>query len=84
MWHFMNREVQKDRVDPVRSCIPPSNVLCAPSELIFSNHPLIPQLENARAVMDLYRSAAADLEVPIAAGNWQFHLPPENFAGCYL
>lgn len=34
MWHFMNREVQKERVDPVSSCIPPLNALYAPSELI--------------------------------------------------
>ncbi|KAF9787301.1 ribonuclease H-like domain-containing protein [Thelephora terrestris] len=57
MWHFMNREIQKERVDP---------------------------LENARALMDLYRSAETDFEGPISGGEWPFHLPPENFARCYL
>lgn len=57
MWRFMNREVQKDKVDP---------------------------LENARAVMDLYRSAEADMEASITAGDWQFALPPGTFARCYL
>lgn len=33
MWHFMNREVQKERVDPVSSCILPLNALRTPSEL---------------------------------------------------
>src|SRR5882757_238967 len=27
MWHFMNRQVQKERVVPVSCCIPPSNLL---------------------------------------------------------
>lgn len=42
MWHFMNREVQKERVDPVSSCIPSLNILWPPSELISNNHSLIP------------------------------------------
>lgn len=52
------------------------------SELIF--YSFIPQLENARAVIDLYRSAETDCEVAVAEGNWPFLLPPENFARCYL
>ncbi|KAF9650071.1 hypothetical protein BDM02DRAFT_3155049 [Thelephora ganbajun] len=41
-------------------------------------------LENVRAVIDLYRSVETDCEASIAAGDWPFLLPPENFARCYL
>jgi len=43
----------------------------------------IPQLENARAVIDLYRSVELDCEVSVAVEDWPFHLPPENFSRCY-
>jgi hypothetical protein len=45
---------------------------------------LFPQLENARAAVDLYRSASAECEGEIASGKWPFALPPANFARCYL
>lgn len=38
MWHFMNREIQKERVDPVSSYIPLMNI---PSELAPNTHSLI-------------------------------------------
>jgi hypothetical protein len=86
MWHFMNRQIQKERVDPVSSGISSLNPLHTRSELIMilHNHSLIPQLENARAVIDLYRSIRIDCEGIIAGGEWPFFLPPDNFARCYL
>lgn len=41
-------------------------------------------LENARAVMDLYRSHASEWEHTIAEGQWPSHLPPSTFSRCYL
>lgn len=83
MWHFMNREVQKEHVVPVSSYIP-SDLVCVRRELILSGYTFIPQLENARAVIDLYRSIEADCEAAVAEEDWLFILPPDNFARCYL
>lgn len=46
--------------------------------------PIICQLENARAAMDLYRSHATEWEDVISKGQWPSHLPPDTFARCYL
>jgi hypothetical protein len=84
MWHLMHRKVQGEHVDPVSTCVPPSKPLPIRSELIPRNHSFVLQLENARATMDLYRSAEEELERSVKAGEWQFFLPPGNFARCYL
>ncbi|KAA1468698.1 hypothetical protein DENSPDRAFT_912736 [Dentipellis sp. KUC8613] len=41
-------------------------------------------LENARAALDLYRSAAHDWERAIAEGHWPCALPPSSFSRCYI
>ncbi|KAH9968885.1 ribonuclease H-like domain-containing protein [Russula dissimulans] len=41
-------------------------------------------VENARAVMDLYRSHANEWETAIREGQWPSALPPSTFSRCYL
>jgi RNA exonuclease 4 len=41
-------------------------------------------LENARAALDLYRSADDEWETAVAKGHWPSHLPPSTFSRCYL
>ncbi|KAH9947154.1 hypothetical protein B0H21DRAFT_856627 [Amylocystis lapponica] len=41
-------------------------------------------LENARAALDLYRSASGEWENAISKGQWPSHLPPSSFSRCYL
>ncbi|KAK7694956.1 hypothetical protein QCA50_002144 [Cerrena zonata] len=41
-------------------------------------------LENARAVMDLYRSHATEWESLVSKGKWPCDLPPDTFSGCFL
>ncbi|KZP32466.1 hypothetical protein FIBSPDRAFT_722515 [Athelia psychrophila] len=45
---------------------------------------IISPLENARAAMDLYRSAASDWNYQISRGNWPCALPSSTFSRCYL
>ena len=42
------------------------------------------QTENARAVMDLYRSHATEWESTISKEQWPCDLPPDTFSGCFL
>ncbi|KAJ7783703.1 hypothetical protein DFH07DRAFT_199489 [Mycena maculata] len=44
---------------------------------------LIDPSENARAALDLYRSAAKEWESAIVHGNWPSTLPPSTFSRCY-
>lgn len=78
MWHLMLRKIQVGRVDPVSGSI--CLFLCSILILEYAS----PQLENARAAVDLYRSALNECEEAINAGKWPFELPPTNFARCYL
>ncbi|KAI0307543.1 hypothetical protein B0F90DRAFT_1621380, partial [Multifurca ochricompacta] len=41
-------------------------------------------LENARAALDLYRSAEYAWERAIDAGSWPCTLPPVGYGGCFL
>ncbi|KAI0001941.1 hypothetical protein BJV77DRAFT_26497 [Russula vinacea] len=43
-----------------------------------------PQLENARAALDLYRSHASEWETAIREGQWPSALPPSTFSRCYM
>lgn len=75
VWHLMARRIQEQAINPVR---PPA------ATLHYSNTDDSPQLENARAAMDLYRSAAPDWEAQVNRGNWPCALPPGSFSRCYL
>ncbi|KZT75107.1 hypothetical protein DAEQUDRAFT_748210 [Daedalea quercina L-15889] len=40
-------------------------------------------LENARAVMDLYRSHGPDWEGAVSKGQWPCSIPPSSFSRCF-
>ncbi|CAE6536699.1 unnamed protein product [Rhizoctonia solani] len=41
-------------------------------------------VENARAVMDLFRSHEADWQKTVSSGQWPCALPPTSYSRCYI
>ena len=75
-WKLMMRRIQDTgRVCPVR------RTTSRPHPR--ADHPSLPQTENARAALDLYRSHATEWENAISNGHWPAFIPPERFSRCY-
>ena len=92
MWHLMRRRCQDGKQCAVSLGLGASNPTRGGRTVATSSGyqinclltPIVHQLENARAAMDLYRSHATEWEDVISKGQWPSHLPPDTFARCYL
>jgi RNA exonuclease 4 len=80
-FHLMGRRCQEGQQNPVRYTV--TNDERADTYVCILDVGA-KQLENSRAAMDLYRSAADEWENAIREGQWPSALPPSTFSRCYL